>query len=218
MPTHFDREMDKLKKKLLSLISTVEEQVAAAVVAFETKDGHLADSVIAGDRAIDEAEVEIEEECLKILALHQPVALDLRYLVAILKLNNDLERIGDLAANIAEQAVALACVELSIPPLGLGAMADRARSMLHRALDSVFSLDEDTARQVCADDDEVDELHRGTYAQVTALIEQDPTKTGLLIHILSVSRSLERIADLATNIAEDIIYTVAGEIIRHGNG
>jgi len=218
MPRHFDREMDKLKKKLLALISIVEEQVTSAVVAFETKDRSLAESVIEGDGEIDEAEVEIEEECLKILALHQPVALDLRYLVAILKLNNDLERIGDLAANIAKQALALARAELTVPPLGLGDMAERARSMLHRALDAVFTLEESTARQVCADDDEVDELHRGTYTRVTALIEQDPTKTGLLIHILSVSRSLERIADLATNIAEDIIYTAGGDIIRHRHG
>jgi phosphate transport system protein len=215
---HLERELDRLTRRLLALSALVEENVGKAVAAVIERDAELAAEVIAADTHVDEDEVEVEEECLKILALHQPVANDLRFLVAALKLNNDLERIGDLAVNLAEQAEVLTGKAEVAPPMDIGHMASIVRSMLARALDALVSQDSAAARAVCAADDEVDALHRSMYTKVEESIRRNPDHTGTYIQYLSVSRYLERIADHATNIAEDIIYVIEGEIVRHGAG
>lgn len=215
MSLHLQREIEDLKKRVLSLSALAEESVQKAVSSLSSKDAALAHEVIAEDSVIDRMEVEVEEECLKILALHQPVATDLRFIVAVLKINNDLERIGDLSVNIAERALFLHTVESVPAPFDFPGMARKAQSMLSRALDSLVNLDAQAARQVCVDDDEVDEINRTMYRQVQEGIEQYPDWIDCYIHLLGVSRHLERIADHATNIAEDVIYMIEGEIVRH---
>lgn len=216
MGRHLEKEIEKLKRKALSLSALVEESVHRAITSVETADVHLADQVIASDTHIDEMEVDVEEECLKILALHQPVAVDLRYIVGVLKLNNDLERIADLAVNMAEQARPLAAAGARGLPSKIREMSRAVESMLRNSLDALVNLDPGTAWGVCAADDSVDNLHRETYSTITSELKHDPMKADVLIHYLSVSRYLERIADHATNIAEDVIYLVDGDIVRHG--
>ncbi len=214
--SHLHREIESLKLKLLSLSAIVEEQVQKAVKALHERDAELARQVIlADDEEVDKAEVDVEEDCLKALALHQPVAADLRFIVAVLKINNDLERVGDMAVNIAERAGFLANQQPVEPPLDFSEMADKAQSMLKRSLDALMNVDPDLGQQVCAADDEVDVLNRRMYDQVQERIREHPEHIDYLMHFLAVSRHLERIADHATNIAEDVIYMVTGEIVRH---
>lgn len=216
MPTHLDREIDNLKKQILSLAAFVEDAVARSVEAFQQRDAALGQEVVAFDSRIDALEVEVEEECLKLLALHQPVAHDLRFIVACIRLNSDLERIGDLAVNVGERAVSVSgMAEVTDAPLDVGAMAKHVRAMLAGALDALVNLDPARARAVCAMDDEADEMHRETFRRVEQAVVRYSTEFGALSHFLSVSRYLERIADHATNIAEDVIYMVEGEIVRH---
>jgi phosphate transport system protein len=215
MSAHLRREIDKLKKSILSLGGMVEERVWESVRSVVQRDGELARKVIDGDPQIDQREVEVEEDCLKLLALYQPVAIDLRFVVAILKINSDLERIGDLAVNIAERSLDLAGREGQGMPFDLSGMAAKSRSMLRRSLDALVNLDPCLAKQVCAEDEEVDAMKRATYGRVRALIGEEPGQTDFLLQILLVSRHLERIADHATNIAEDVIYMAEGRIVRH---
>ncbi|HXC49469.1 MAG TPA: phosphate signaling complex protein PhoU [Candidatus Limnocylindrales bacterium] len=219
MPKHLDLEIEKLKKQILSLAAFVEESVARSVAAINARDAGAGQQVIDFDSHIDALEVEVEEECLKLLALHQPVAQDLRFIVACIRLNSDLERIGDLAVNIGERAVFLSSVaEVSEKPLDVGAMAKLVRSMLSEALNALVNLDARLARRVCAMDDEADSMHRDTFRRVEDAVGRHPSEFATLTHYLSVSRYLERIADHATNIAEDVIYMVEGEIARHRSG
>jgi len=215
MTMHLQREIEKLKKMILSLSAVVEESVEKAVRSISERDENLAVQVIESDRQIDKTEVEVEEECLKILALHQPVAIDLRYVIAVIKVNSDLERIGDLAVNIAEQAAYLATQESVEIPFDFGGMSDKARSMLRRSLDALVDMNADQAREVCVADNEVDAINREMYGQVQDGIRKRQDKMASLIRLLEVSRNLERIADHATNIAEDVVYMVDGQIMRH---
>jgi phosphate transport system protein len=215
MPIHFHRQIEKLKAMILKLGGIVEQRVFRAVEAVENRSLEISREVIIGDSEIDQMEVDIEEECLHALALHQPVSLDLRYVASVLKINNDLERIADLAVNIAEQAEFLAReVEIPIPP-DLLVEAEKACRMLKMSLDSLVHLDEQRAESVRRMDDEVDDLHRQMYLSVKESIKQRPDQVDQSIHILNISRQLERIADHAVNIAEDVIYAVRGEITRH---
>ena len=215
MSKHLIRDLDVLKTELLEMGRRVEESISQATRALRTKDRELAKSVIAADAAIDMLENGIEDACLKILALHQPVAQDLRFVVVALKVNNDLERVGDLAANFAERALDLR----ELPPLQLDldidGMGEAARGMLRRSLDALVTLDVDLARQVCKDDDAVDQMHRGMFKVVQAHMNAHPEHVEQGVELLSLSRYLERIADLATNIAEDLIFLVEGDIVRH---
>jgi phosphate transport system protein len=211
-------EIERLKKNILSLSAVVEDAVRKAVTAAEHRDPIMAQSVIAGDKRIDILEVELEEECLKILALHQPVAMDLRFIIAILKINNDLERTGDLAVNIAERAVFLADHKDVAPPPTLFELAGKTQEMLHKSLDALVNTDTALATEVLETDDEVDAIHRGMYGVVQRRAVANPSDIAGLFQWLSVSRYLERIADQATNIAEDVIYMMQGEIIRHHRG
>lgn len=215
MTTHLQREIDNLKKMILYMGAEVEDSVRKAVDALVSKNSALAEEVIQSDEEMDQLEVNIEEECLKILALHQPVAIDLRYVIAILKINNDLERIGDLGVNIAERASFLATHQPIDLPLDFRGMAELSQLMLKRSLDSLVNLDTILARQVRASDDEVDAINRHMYTLIQDYIKSNPDRVEELLHLLSVSRHLERIADQATNIAEDVIYMVEGEIVRH---
>ena len=215
MAQHLLREIDILKKKILALGATVESDVQKAVQSVQDRDVAMADEVINLDNAIDQAEVDLEEDCLKILALHQPVAIDLRFIVAVLKINSDLERIGDLAVNIAERAKFLATRGQIMAPFDLYELADKAQGMVRHSLDSLVNLDASLAREVCRTDDEVDELNRRAFESATAAIRVQPELADILIAYLSVSRYLERMADHATNVAEDVIYMIEGVIARH---
>jgi len=192
-----------------------ETAVREATCAIENRDESLAQSVIWNDVKLDEMEVEIEENCLKTLALYQPVAIDLRFIIAVLKINSDLERVGDLAVNVAERAAFLA----TQPPVDISfdfqAMARKAQEMLKRSLDSLVNLSAEQAREVLLGDDKIDAMNRQMYLIVQDAIHAHPDQTESLIHMLSASRHLERIADHATNIAEDVIYMIEGVIIRH---
>ena len=216
MAKHLQREIESVKKHLLRVCALVEKKVGLATKSIEDKDSALAEQVIETDYEVDNAEVGLEEECLKVLALHQPVAIDLRVVVAVLKINNDLERIGDLAVNIAERGVYLATHTAVPDKFDFSVMADKVINMLKQAVDSFVKMDCDLARAVCGRDDEVDRINSDVYKLVKSSINDNPEHVNSLIHLLSVSRHLERIADLATNIAEDVVYMITGEIVRHG--
>jgi phosphate transport system protein len=209
------KEVEKLKKKLIDVATLVEESVYKSVKSLSERDLSLAQAVIADDLEIDRAEVDVEEDCMKILALHQPVAGDLRYIIAVLKMNNDLERIGDLAVNIAESAEFLCMYESVAAPFDFQEMSKQAQKMLEMALDSLINMDKELAKKVIQMDDQIDEINREMYDQVKTRICSEPSQTGSLIRLLTVSRNLERIADHTTNIAEDVIYMIDGEIVRH---
>lgn len=215
MSVHLKKEVDKLKKILLKVCAFVEENFQKAVTAVRERDAELARAVIASDKFVDMQEVEVEEECLKILALHQPVAIDLRYVVAVLKLNNDLERISDLAVNISEHAVELARIRKIPVAYDFDAMAKKVRDMLRKSIESLINLNAPLAREVLASDDEIDNLNREMFDFVHQAAQEKPAEIAILLRLLSVSRCLERIADYTTNIAEDVIYMIEGRIIRH---
>ncbi len=216
MSIHLHNAIESLKKRILQLSALVEDRVINAIKAVETQDAQLAGQVIDGDAEIDAAEVEVEEECLKILALHQPVATDLRFIVAVLKINNDLERIGDLAVNMASRARKLAEIKTpSLVRVDFKGGQNRVREMLRKSLESLVNLDEKTATWVCTADEEIDTINRSVFKQVSDGIKQHPEEADRLIMLLSVSRNLERIGDHTTNIAEDVLYMVRGEIVRH---
>lgn len=215
MAHHVIKEIDRLKRKIMNLSGIVEERLHKAVKALEDKDATLAQSVIASDFEIDDMEVEVEEECLKILALYQPVAADLRLIIAILKINNDLERIGDLAVNVAERVSYIINQPQPAVHLRFQEMATMVESMLRRSLDSLVNLDVMLASEVCNDDDVVDGFNRDMIIAIRKGIAENPKDLDVLFHCLSISRHLERIADQATNIAEDVIYMATGEIVRH---
>ncbi len=215
MTQHFIRDLENLKAGLLRLGSRVEEAIRKATASLVDRRPDLAMEVVAGDAAIDDAEVDLEEDCLKIMALHQPVAGDLRFLVTALKVNNDLERMGDLAVNLAERAREICAA----PPLPVAStfpeMVDRVREMVQGSLDALIHTDEEAARRVLAADDEVDDMHRELFRSLEGAMERDPSCIRNAIHHLSASRHLERTADLATNIAEDVLFMARGEIVRH---
>jgi phosphate transport system protein len=217
MSQHLQREIESLKKRLLQLAAIVEEDVMRAVLSLEKKEMALAQRVANEDKIVDKAEIEVEEECLKILALHQPVAGDLRFIIAALKIDNDLERIGDLAVNIAERSLALAAKPdfEFISNFQIRIMCEKAVRMLKLCLDSFIALDAKQAISVCAADDEIDNYHREMYDKIKEGIARNPNKIDEYLQVLSISRYLERIADHATNIAEDVIYMIQGDIVRH---
>ena len=215
MTQHFERELEGLKKELLELSALVDESVVKSIKALKDRNEDLAREVIDNDDAVDHAEVALEEQCLKILALHQPVAGDLRFIIATLKINNELERIADLAVNIAERSLVIGRQKVIDAPFDFTHMANKSRSMLTRAIDSLIKMDTGLAHEVCHADDEVDEINREVYQRVYKLLKKQPENAEILINYISVSRHLERIADYATNIAEDVIYLAEGKIIRH---
>lgn len=217
MSVHLSNEIKELKKELLSLYSLVETSVKQSVKAVVNNDLSKAQEVIDKDREIDLKEVEIEEECLKLLALHQPVAHDLRFLVASLKINNDLERIADLAGNIARRCKSFSKLskENLQAPFNFEPMAEKTTEMLKMAIDAFILEDAKKAYTVCIKDKEVDQINRQMHKLVYAEIEKHPHHGKALISGLSISKHLERIADYAAIISEDIIYMISGTITRH---
>jgi phosphate transport system protein len=216
MSLHFAREIDRIKSQILALGGQVEECVRHAVQSLFEKNAELAEKVIKGDREIDYQEVEVEESCLKLLALYQPVAVDLRFIVSVLKINNDLERIGDLGVNIARRTLFLSGegADYAVPDQ-LPQMAAKTRLMLRDSLDSLVKHDALLARRVLANDQEIDALNREVFEVVRKRLEAGATNVAVEMHLHSAARFLERLADHTTNIAEDVIYLIEGVIIRH---
>ena len=214
---HFQRELDKVKKMILSLGALVEQRVARIKQAIEDRDAELAREIMHLDHEIDEMEVEIEEECLKIIALHQPVAADLRFIVAVIKINNDLERIGDQVVNIAQRVVRIAKRPVAPFRFDYSEMADKAEAMLRMSLDSLVNQDLDVAVKVLHMDDDVDKIKDLAYDRIKQAMADGLTEDiGYMINLLLISRHIERLADHATNIAEEVVYMIEGEIVRHG--
>jgi phosphate transport system protein len=215
MSRHLERDLSSLQRDLLSLAASVEEAIHKALQALQERNVDLANEVIAGDAQIDMEENHVEEECLKILALHQPVAVDLRRIAAALKINAELERMGDLAEDIAERALALARPpHFPIPP-NLQRMTDLTTVMVRESLDAFVNLDARQARRVCRMDDEIDRLNSEIIDETVRLMQQKPENVVPGLSFFSAIRHLERIADHATNIAEDVVYLAEGVIIRH---
>jgi len=217
MTLFFQKELKKIKKLILSLGAMVEERMRLAIQAIADGDMQIAKTVIQSDYEIDEKEVEVEEECLKILALYQPVAVDLRFLIAVIKINNDLERIADEAVNIAERVTNITGKQDDGFRFDYAPMAEIVEDMLKKSLDALVNLDVDMAFKVVTLDDDVDDLHATAYDLIKQEMQKTPDKAGSLINLYLISRHLERIADHATNIAEEVIYLVEGEIVRHGD-
>jgi len=215
MSVHLQRQVEKVKKLVIGLGEEVEQAVQRAVTAVETRDANLARRVIENDTVIDQMEIDVEEECLHTLSVYQPVAMDLRYVVAVLKMNNDLERIADCASNICEQVVLLSREKpVDIEPF-LDGMAEQVLHMMREALESLIAVDTDRAQRVIAADDRVDAIHRRMYELVETAMREHTDQIPQLIHLINISRQMERIADQATNIAEDVLYMAKGQILRH---
>lgn len=216
----FHHELVKLRKKIMQLSTMVEERVRSAAAAISSRDEEVIQRIIMTDYEIDDMEVEIEEDCLKILALHQPVASDLRFIVTIIKINNEIERIGDMAVSIALRVQTISeCLNACYPD-GRGwmydysKMSDKVITMLKMSLDALVNRDSNLARQVFLLDDEVDSMMQDAYDKVRERIKKHPEHPGCLINIYLLARHLERIGDRSTNIAEDVIHLVEGTIVR----
>ncbi len=215
MAYHMQREIERVQRKIMTLCAEVEKNVTLATRAITRQNAAWADQVVDSDAAIDRLEVEIEEDCLKILALYQPVAVDLRVIVALLKINNDLERIGDLAVNIAQRAAKIAARPMPGDPIDFDVMVDRVTAMLRNSITALIHLDAQMAEAVCAADDEVDAMKKKSFAFLKQAIQKKSDDIMPLLDMHSTARNLERIADHATNIAEDVIYLASGKIVRH---
>ncbi len=215
MVTHLQRDLTKLRQNILSMGGLVEAAVRDATEALVRREAELARRVINSDQNIDQMELQIDEECLKVLALHQPVAGDLRFITAIMKINNDLERIADLAKNIAQRALDLFALPALDEPLQFERMTETCRGMLRDALDALVERDSSAARLVVPRDDIVDEINRAHFELLERRMKRDPSAVEASLLCLSASRNLERIADLATNIAEDVVFMVDAIDIRH---
>ena len=215
MSIHLTCDLEALKQDLLAQSSIVEQMIFRASQALRESRTDLLDQLFADENTVNTQEVEIEEECLKIWALHQPVAVDLRLVATVLKINGDLERIADLAVNIGERARFLVNNSKLQCPVKLDLMVGTATSMVRDALDSFVRLDPEAARDVCLRDDEVDDLNREIIDDLSIALENNMAMIEPALQLFSASRHVERIADHATNIAEDVIYLVDGEIARH---
>lgn len=215
MSRHLQRDMENVHREILSLSALVEEMIDKAAQALMQRKGDLAVEVIADDENVDRREVRIEEECLKILALHQPVAIDLRRITTVLKVNNDLERVADMAVNVAERAQSL-CDYPDFPiPEKLAKMVDLATQLVRSSMTAFVKMDAGGARRLLPLDDEVDAYNVQVIQELQAVMQKHSDLVPPALHCLSAARHVERIADLATNIAEDVIYLVEGEIVRH---
>lgn len=216
MKLHFHRELADLNSEIARLGGLVEESIGKALTSLRTGDKKLAKEVRRGDDLVDVLEVELEERLLKILALYHPVARDLRFIVAVLKVNNELEHMGDLSQSIAQKTKRISPTHVQNTPMELFRMGDITQKMVGLALDSLLTQDVEKAKQVIQMDDEVDKLHSQHHKLVARYIEDQSHEFNLPeLALLSVSRSLERIADMATSVAEDVFYLVEAKIVRH---
>ena len=215
MERRLDQDLDRIRQLLLRMGGSVEEMVARSTQAVAERNAVLARDVIRKDREIDTLELEIDDACHSVLSRRQPIAGDLRFLVAVMKINSDLERIGDSAVNIAQSVEQL----LALPPLDaridLPHLSRLAQAMVRDGLDSFVRRDAQLARAVCARDDEVDSLYKQTFRELLDGMTADPRTVGPALHLLLIARNIERIGDHATNICEDVIYYVEGQDVRH---
>lgn len=218
MQISFDEELGALKEKILLMGSKVEEAIRLAMKSLVGRDSKLARQVIQSDRDINDLEIEVDETCHRLLALHQPMAGDMRFITSAMKINSDLERIGDMAVNIAERALTLNEVAPLKPFIDIPHMAAIAQEMVKVALDSLVNRDADAAKKVCERDDEVDNLNDQIIRELISYMLEDRANIKRALDLILVSRFLERVADHATNIAEDVIYMVKGKDIRHRRG
>ena len=215
MSKHLERDLDDLQKNILGLASLVEKALSLSITALRDRNPDIARSVIQGDMQIDKEENQINEDCLKILALHQPVAGDLRRCAAALMIITDLERMGDLAEEISERAIQLCSPPLFPIPEGLQRMADMTTIMVRQSLDAFVNLDVKQALMVVRMDDEVDRYNNQIIQEIIKLMTESSLNIQHGLSMFSAVRHIERIADHATNIAEDVVYLVEGEIVRH---
>jgi phosphate transport system protein len=214
---HFEQELEKLKSKLLEMSALVESAVYRSVQGVVEKNEELAQEVLKKEGRINELEIEIDELAISLLALQAPLAADLRLVTAAIKINNDLERMGDLSVSIAQSAVALMKEPVIRPLIDIPHIAGLAQSMVRKALDAFVNRDADLARSVLASDDAVDNMRTASYHELISFMESNPRQIGQALYLLSVVRNLERIADHATNIAEDVLFLVKGIDVRHHN-
>jgi len=213
-----DRELTILREQLVSQFTVVEQMIQLAVRSLVERRSDFADRVIESDAGVDSRDIRIEEECLKLLALHQPVAFDMRWLIAVIKVNGEIERMADTACNIAERAKALTMFPLFQVPEELNEMVDGTIRMVRRALDSFVNCDTKMAVEVIRMDDAIDALNRVVIDELHRRMKGDSELIEPAVHCFSASRHLERIADLAENLSEEVIYLVDGEIVRHQHG
>ncbi|MCR9247481.1 MAG: phosphate signaling complex protein PhoU [bacterium] len=217
MGKHLQRDLAQLERQIVAMGDMVESATSNAIAGLIERSRERAMRVLGGDNAIDAFENEIEDHVLKTLALHTPVAGDLRFVVSVLKVNHDLERMGDLACNMAERIIDLLDREPLPVELPIGDMAEQVRSMIRETLSALVKRDADAARTVIREDDAVDTFHRQMFDVLQQVIRADPSTVESAIGMLSVSRQLERLADHCTNIAEDIVFQIEGEVIRHSH-
>ncbi len=216
MGKHLERDLTKITNEILLLGNMVESAINNALLSVTHKRKELAEIVLKKATEIDIKEVNIEDYCLKILALHQPVAADLRFIVVVLKVNNDLERMGDFTENLAHRSLFLNSHDaINMPTDFTEKLPELIKVMVRNALDSLVNLDVNLARAVISMDNQVDEIHKNMYKQMQALMEKNSSSVEACIQLLSCSRYIERIADLTTNIAEEVVFLVEGETIRH---
>jgi phosphate transport system protein len=214
---HFEQELEKLKSKLLEMSALVESAVYRSVQGVVEKNEELAQEVLKNEGRINELEIEIDELAISLLALQAPLAADLRLVTAAIKINNDLERMGDLSVSIAQSAMALMKEPVIRPLIDIPHIAGLAQSMVRKALDAFVNRDADLARSVLASDDAVDNMRTASYHELISFMENNPSQIGQALYLLSVVRNLERIADHSTNIAEDVLFLVKGIDVRHHN-
>jgi phosphate transport system protein len=215
MESHFQQELNQLKSELLKMAGLVERAINNAVEALVHRDTSLAERTIAEDNQIDKMELTVDEHCLKLLALHQPMAADLRFITSAMRINTDLERIGDQAVNIAERVMALNREPQLKPYIDIPRMAEIAQSMVKDVLDAFVNGDAQLARSVCERDDQVDGLNDQVFRELLTYMISNPQTITRAVHLILVSRCLERIADHATNIAEGVIFMVKALVIKH---
>ena len=215
MQRHFEQELQDLKGKILRMGSLVEEQVQGALRALTERDSDLARKIIANDRQVNTLDVEVDEECLRLLALQQPAARDLRFITTAMKISTELERISDLAENICERTIELNEEPQLKPYIDIPRMANWSLRMVKESLDAFVNHDAGLARKVCTDDDFVDDLTHQLFRELLSFMLENPQTITRAIRITFIAKYLERIADHATNVAELVVYMVEGKIIRH---
>jgi phosphate transport system protein len=215
MQRHFHEELEALKQTLLAMGGLVEDQIRRVMKALLERNDALAQEVIERDRQVNTYDVEVDEQCVSLLALHQPAAGDLRFITTAMKIVTDLERIGDQAVNIAQRVLELNREPQLKPYIDLPRMAERAQRMVKESLDAFVAHDTALARQVCGEDAEVDALKDQIFRELLTFMMEDPRTIHRAIRVILISRFLERVADHATNIAEMVVYLVDGKMIRH---
>ena len=214
---HFEQDLDKLKAKLLEMSALVESAVYRSVQGVVEKNEELAQQVLKNETRINQLEIEIDDMAISLLALQHPLAQDLRLVTAAIKINNDLERMGDLSASIAQSAIALIREPVIRPLIDIPHIAGLAQSMVRKALDAFVTRDPELARSVLASDDAVDNMRTASYHELISFMEKNPEHIPQALNLLTVVRNLERIADHSTNIAEDVLFLVKGIDVRHHN-